>query len=71
MCGFVKWWKMRKLFAQVRKADGEQLGLLLRYILKLYEAQYPDEEFVFVTLPKADLLARKRTLEAMQRIFCK
>lgn len=69
MCSFLKMWKLRKLFAVLRKADGEQLELLFRYILRLYEEQYPDVEFVLVTLPKADSLARKGILEAMCRIY--
>lgn len=71
MYGFIKWWKMKRMYDGVRKADSELIGQLLRYILRLYADQYPEDEFVFLTLPKYDSAERKRTLEAMCRVLTK
>ena len=66
--GYINSRRRKRLFKALRKASSEDLGEIIQYILRRYSAQYPDDDFIFLTLPKNDPVERNRTLDALRTI---
>ena len=56
---------MVKTMERIRSASGEELQQLLLVLRQRYGELYPDEEVVFVSMPKNDRKERRRLMQAV------
>lgn len=48
----------------------EELDKEIKRIMKAWNRLHPEDELVWISLPKNDMEERKRTIASMYRIFC-
>ena len=53
------------LISAIEQADGILLDLIADAVRNRYHALYPDEEIIFLSLPRHDYAERRRILELL------
>jgi len=59
----------QRLLSRIEKASETELNEVISKVIQLYSTKYPDQEIMFLSLPKNDPQERKRTLDTMYRIL--
>lgn len=62
---FIKQLRITLMRTIIKNADNEEMGKLLHNILHRYSEQYPNDEFLFLTLPKSNHQERIRILTSL------
>lgn len=64
----MKYFKNRRLntaLTQIQQADDAELTQIINAVIRRYGIQYPDQEAMFLTLPKNDPEERRNTLNSI------
>ena len=63
-------WKKRalnRMLKKIERADDFEVSRMISTIIRRYARVYPDQEVMFLSLPKNDPEERGRTLDAVRR----
>lgn len=55
--------RLQSMRRKLRKLDGFEMNELITYIIQDYSIKFPNDEIIFLSLPKDDLQERRRVLE--------
>lgn len=59
--------KMEALYGRIREMNEKQLRRVVGATIKRYAELYPDEEIVFLSMPKKNLEQREEILDGVRR----
>ena len=61
-----KKFSLEETLSAIACADDEELSEIIRTLIQTYANRYPDQETLFLTLPKYDAEDRHRILDALK-----
>ena len=60
--------EQKEILAQIASAEAQELSKIVQAVLARYDVLFPEEEVIFLSLPKYDQAERSATLHRVEEL---